>query len=379
MKGNFSSLKLGILGGGQLGRMFSQEALDYNLELYVLDPDSEAPCSNISKNFFQGDLGNFDHVYNFGKDLDIITIEIENVNVSALFALEKSGVKVFPQPAVIEIIQDKGLQKKFYLENGIPTSEFILINDFSEIEDHSYLLPMVQKLRKSGYDGRGVQVLNSRSDLSKALYGPSVLERKVEIKKEIAIIVSRNPSGEIKSFPAVEMDFHPEANLVEFLFSPSGISSVLEENAKRLAEKVAEKIGITGILAVELFIDQDDNILVNEIAPRPHNSGHHTIEANYTSQYNQLLRAILDLPLGSTENILPSVMVNLLGEPGFNGLAIYKGIEEVLKMQGVYLHLYGKKITRPYRKMGHVTITNPDAKRARENAISVKNILKVIA
>ncbi|CAN5493930.1 5-(carboxyamino)imidazole ribonucleotide synthase [soil metagenome] len=379
MKKNFyNNLKLGILGGGQLGRMLLQKATDYNISNAVLDPDPAAPCKNISDEFTIGDFKDYDTVYKFGKKVDLLTIEIEHVNVEALEALEKEGVKVFPQPHIIKLVQDKGAQKIFYRTNKIPTAEFHLIENRQQLAEQENFLPYVQKLRMGGYDGRGVQVMKSVGDFEKGFDEPSVLEKYIPFEKEIAVIVARNESGEIKTFPVVEMEFNPEANLVEFLFSPSSVSKEIAATAEGIAKKIAEVSKIVGVLAVEMFVTKDGEVLVNEMAPRPHNSGHHTIEANVTSQYEQHLRAILDLPLGSTAVISPSVMVNLLGEKNNSGAAKYEGLEKALAIEGVYIHLYGKKNTKPFRKMGHVTVLAGSMEEARKKAILVKETIKVI-
>lgn len=370
---------IGILGGGQLGRMLIQAGLNFNLHISILDPDKDAPCKSIADVFEVGSLMDFDTVYAFGKKVDLLSIEIEHVNVEALEKLEKEGVKVFPQPHIIKTIQDKGLQKLFYKENNIPTSDFRLIESKTELEQHTDFFPYFQKLRKGGYDGKGVQRIRNQSDFSKAFEQASVLEKQVDIHKELAVIVARNESGETKTFPAVELDFHPEANLVEFLFSPADISPAIEKKSEEIAIKVAQSLGIVGLLAVEMFLGKNGEILVNEIAPRVHNSGHHTIEGNITSQFEQHLRAILNLPLGSAAIKVPAVMVNLLGEPNYDGLAKYAGLDDVLKVEGVAVHLYGKKFTRGFRKMGHVTITDASLETAKEKAKFVKNTLKVIA
>ncbi len=374
-----NTLKLGILGGGQLGRMLLEEAVDFNISSKVLDPDPDAPCKSICDEFVAGNFNDFKTVYDFGKTIDLLTIEIEHVNVEALEKLESEGLKIFPQPRIIKLVQDKGAQKIFYRTNKIPTSEFHLIDNKKELANHISFLPFVQKLRKGGYDGRGVQVIKTENDFEKGFDAPSVLEKFVDFEKEIAVIVARNENGEMKTFPAVEMEFNPEANLVEFLFSPAKISDVIAAIAKTIAEKIATDLQLIGVLAVELFVTKAGEVLVNEIAPRPHNSGHHTIEANSTSQYKQHLRAILNLPLGSTGMIHPSVMVNLLGEKNFTGEAIYEGLENVLAMKGVHVHLYGKKITKPFRKMGHVTCVGSTVEEALEKAKLVKKTLRVIS
>lgn len=374
-----SGLKVGILGGGQLGRMFIQEALNFDIHVHILDSETTAPCAPIAHQFELGDIKDFDTVYAFGKDKDVVTIEIEHVNVDALEKLEANGIKVYPQPHIIRLIQDKGLQKKFYTENDIPTAPFYLVNSVEEIYEYVAALPFMQKARLGGYDGKGVQPLKSAADIDKAFTSPSVLETFVDFEKELSVIVARNEKGDITSFPIVELEFNPEANLVEFLFAPADVSDAIEQEAQAIAKDVIGKLGMVGLLAVELFLTKEGKVLVNEIAPRPHNSGHQTIEANYTSQYEQHLRSIINLPLGSTNVIKPSVMVNLLGEKNHTGKAKYEGIEAVTSWQGVYPHLYGKAKTKPFRKMGHVTIIADDLKDAKETAYKVKETLKVIA
>ncbi len=374
----YQDFKLGILGGGQLGRMLIQSGLDWNINFSVLDPDASAPCSQIA-DFTHGKLTDFQAVMDFGKSCDLITIEIENVNVAALKELQKMGKKVFPQPEIIELIQDKRKQKEFYKSNGIPTADFVLVENKAEVIQKKSFLPAVNKLGKEGYDGRGVQILRSEKDLDKAFDAPGLLEKLIDFEKEIAVIVARNESGEVKCFPSVEMVFHPEANLVEYLFSPAEISPVIERQAQHIAEDLISKLNMVGLLAVEMFVTKDQRVLVNEVAPRPHNSGHQTIEANYSSQYQQHLRAILNLELGNTATRLPSAMVNLLGEENFSGLAKYEGLEDVLKTEGVYVHLYGKKLTKPFRKMGHVTIVDEDVESLKKKVNFVKNHFKVKA
>ncbi len=372
------NFKIGILGGGQLGRMLIQSGIDFNLSFSVLDPDPNAPCRNLSE-YHVGKLTDYDTVLGFGLQSDIITIEIENVNTDALKALVKEGKKVYPQPDVIELIQDKRSQKLFYREFNIPTADFVLTETQAEVKDHQNFIPAVHKLGREGYDGRGVQIIRQIDDLDKAFDAPGLLERLIDFEKEISVLVARNEAGEIKSYPPVEMVFHPEHNLVEYLFSPAQLTEETRQRADAIARKVVEELKIVGLLAVEMFVMRDGLVLVNEIAPRPHNSGHQTIEANATSQYEQHLRAILSLPLGDTDIIMPSAMVNLLGEPGYEGPARYEGFEEVVKISGVHVHLYGKKITKPFRKMGHVTIVDQDIESLKEKARFVKRTLKVIA
>jgi 5-(carboxyamino)imidazole ribonucleotide synthase len=371
--------KLGILGGGQLGRMLIQEAINYNVQVHIIDPAADAPCSQIAHSFSVGNFNDYDTVLAFGKDKNVLTIEIEHVNVDALKELEKQGVEVFPQPHVLDIIKDKGLQKQFYADNNIPTSEFRIAANKAEALNHIADGPWMQKLRTGGYDGKGVTPLKNNDDASTAFDAPSVLEKWVSFEKEIAVIVARNKSGQINSFPAVEMEFNPEANLVEFLFAPANISPEIEAKAQSIAVDIITKLDMVGILAVEMFLTKDGEILVNEIAPRPHNSGHQTIEGNITSQYEQHLRAILDMPLGDTSLIAPVVMVNILGEKGYAGPAIYEGLDEVLSIPGAYVHLYGKTETKSFRKMGHCTVLHKDLETAKQNARKVLETLKVIA
>ncbi len=377
MKAFYGDLKLGILGGGQLGRMLIQESINFNISSYVLDPDNNAPCKYLCEKFVHGSLVDYDTVYDFGKDLDILTIEIEKVNVDALEQLEKEGIKVYPQSNVIRLIQDKGTQKQFFKDNQIPTAAFQLYKNKEELLSANIPFPYIQKLRRDGYDGKGVIMIKNVDDLQKAFNEPNLIEDLIPFEKELAVIVARNEAGEVKTFPCVEMEFNPEANLVEFLISPSTLDTETLQKADQLAIKVAEKLKIVGILAVEMFLTKTGELLVNEIAPRPHNSGHQSIEGNYTSQYEQLLRAIFNLPLGDTRTISNAVMINLLGEKGFEGTAIYEGLNDALALDGIYLHLYGKKITKPFRKMGHVTILDDDRQKAIEKARFVQNIIKV--
>jgi 5-(carboxyamino)imidazole ribonucleotide synthase len=360
---------LGILGGGQLGRMFIQEAISLDMHIAVLDPDIHAPCSSLATTFIQGNFKDFDTVLNFGRSVDLLTIEIEQVNVDALFQLESEGVAVYPQPAVIKIIQDKALQKQFFIDNQIPTSAFICVEGKTEVEmlDSSWF-PSFMKSRKDGYDGKGVQFLKSVNDVALAFETASIIEKAVDVKLEFSVIIASNGQGEIASFPLVDMEFDEALNLVDILSAPS-----------KLSEEIVLALGIRGILAIEFFLTQEGKVLVNELAPRTHNSGHHTIEGNITSQFEQHFRAIMGWPLGDTRTIMPAVMVNLLGENGHSGIAKYEGIQDVLAISGVYLHLYGKKETRPNRKMGHATIIAADSETAHRNAQLVKNYLRIIS
>lgn len=371
--------KLGILGGGQLGRMFIQEAANLDVKVYIMDGSGYSPSRELAHHFTFGSITDYEDVYYFGKGKDVLTIEIENVNVEALYQLEKEGVKVFPQPRVIELVQDKGLQKQFYVDNNIPTAPFFLIENRNEISNYITEMPFMQKMRIGGYDGKGVTALKNETDIINGFDAPSVLEKFVDFEKELSVIVARNEKGEVESFPLVEQEFNTEANLIEFLISPANVNSEVEIKAREIAENIITKLEMVGILAVELFLTKDGEVLVNEIAPRPHNSGHQTIEGNITSQYEQHLRSILNLPLGSTDLVEASVMLNLLGEKGHTGKVFYKGLEDVLKMKGVKPHIYGKSITKPFRKMGHVTIVNKSLDKAKEIAQEVKDTLKVVA
>jgi len=370
---------LGILGGGQLGRMLIQEAIDLDVKVAVLDPASDAPCAAICHSFVCGSFNDFDTVYQFGQGKDLLTIEIENVNTDALEALENEGVVVLPSAGVLKMVKDKGLQKQFYAANDIPSAAFILIENKSELENSPFAFPMVQKLRTGGYDGRGVQILRSEADYPRAFDAPSVLEKAVDIEKELSVIVARSVSGQTSVFPVVELIFDPEANLVDVLLAPARISSQTESKAIEIALRVVEKANFVGLLAVELFLTPSGEILVNEIAPRPHNSGHHTIEANFTSQYGQHLRAILDLPLGNTEALCPAAMVNLLGAPGHEGPVHYQGLENALSTPSTYVHLYGKTQTKPFRKMGHITVLSKTVEEALSSALIIKDCVKVLS
>ena len=373
------SSRLGMVGGGQLGRMFIQEAINFDVHVHVLDPDANAPCKYIAHSFTHGSLNDYNTLYNFGLDKDVLTVEIENVNIEALEALEKLGKKVFPQPRVLRIIKDKGIQKEFYKEHNIPTAPFQLTNNLEEIKQLATQLPFVQKMRTGGYDGKGVQVIRTVSDFEHAFETPSVIEEMIPFEKEISIIVARNENGEMAVYPAVECEFSEEANLVEFLFAPANISTETENKAIELAKSVIEKLEMVGILAVELFLTKDGSLLVNEIAPRPHNSGHHTIECNVTSQFEQHMRSVLNLPLGSTDIIQAGAMINLLGEKGYEGDVFYEGLEKFIGKPGVHPHIYGKAQTKSFRKMGHVTIAGKDLNQVKSLALEVKNGIRVLA
>ena len=367
--------KLGVLGGGQLGRMLLQAAADIDVRLHILDPAADAPCARMAPYFTQGSFADHDTVLAFGKGKDVLTVEIEHVATDALEQLESEGVNVYPQPRALRIIQDKGIQKQFYADNGIPTAPFTLIDGKEAITS----FPIVQKMRTGGYDGKGVQILKSAADLDRAFDGPSVLEELVPFEKELSVIVARNPQGDIETFPVVEMVFNPVANLVEFQFSPANVSNQVATRAREIAVNVAESLDVVGLLAIEMFLLEDGSVLVNEMAPRPHNSGHQTIEGNYTSQFEQHLRSVLGLPLGSTDPIMPSAMINLLGAEGHTGPVKYAGLEEAMAIPGVYPHIYGKSNTKPFRKMGHVAVIHPDAQTCQEIALKVKDMIQVEA
>ena len=373
------SLKIGILGGGQLGKMLVQAALDLDLDLHILDPDPNAPCKNICASFSVGDLNDYQTVLEFGSTLDIITIEIENVNVEALKALEKSGKKVYPQAHIIENIKNKISQKQFYHTHNIPTASFKIVQTAAEIHHHLADLPFVNKIATGGYDGKGVQMIKTEADISKAFDAPGLLEQLIDFKKELAVIVARSENGEIKTFPVVEMAFHPEANLVEYLFAPAHISEELSQKASDLAIHVANTYGIVGLLAVEMFLDQNDNILVNEVAPRPHNSGHHTLRANYCSQFDQHWRAILGLPLQDTTAISQAAMVNIVGAANATGNVKIIGLEKVLSKGNIFPYFYGKKTTKPFRKMGHVSILENNFESLKEKINFVQDNLIITA
>ncbi len=372
-----NSLILGVLGGGQLGRMLIQTAINYNQDIHILDPDPNAPCKDFAQEFTVGSLKDFDTVYEFGSKCDVITVEIESVNTEALEKLVNEGKQVYPQPHILRLIQDKRAQKEFYVANGIPTAEFILTANKAEVITNADFLPAVNKLGKEGYDGRGVQVLRTEADLDKAFDAPGLLEKLIDFKREIAVTVARNANGDLAVYPSVECAFHPTANLVEFLFAPAEVTSEIEEKASEIAKELILKLDMVGILAVEMFVTKEGEVLVNEIAPRPHNSGHHSIEANFTSQFEQHLRSVMNWPLGNTALRCPAAMINLLGEEGFTGPVVIEGKEEAMAEKGVYIHLYGKKITKPFRKMGHVTLLDDNVDNLKKRAQRIKELIKI--
>jgi 5-(carboxyamino)imidazole ribonucleotide synthase len=378
-----SDFKLGILGGGQLGKMLLTETRKFDIQTYVLDPSDEAPCKVGSNVFIQGSLMDFDTVYNFGKQVDVLTFEIELVNIEALEKLEAEGVKVYPSPKTLKQIQNKGIQKDFYTSGNIPTApykRFESLNDLKlAVEQEELSYPFVWKSTEGGYDGNGVKVIRNAESFDGLADVQCIAEEMIPFKNELAVIVTRTPSGEIKTYPVVEMEFHPEANQVEYVICPARIDDAVADKARAIALKVSEAFNHVGLLAVEMFQTEDDEILVNEVAPRPHNSGHYSIEASYTSQFEQHLRAILDLPLGNTDSKVAGIMVNLVGAEGYSGNVVYENIEKILGKDGVTPHIYGKKQTRPFRKMGHVTIVNEDIAEARRVAEEVKNTIRVIS
>jgi len=378
-----SDFTLGILGGGQLGKMLLYETRKYDIRTIVLDPSADAPCHISCDEFHQGSLTDFETVYQFGKKADVLTIEIEHVNVEALERLEKEGVKVYPSPKTLRKIQDKGIQKRFFSDNGIPTSPFQIFEDKISLLEHlnneNTKFPVVWKQCAGGYDGMGVHVIRDLDQLNELPDVPCILEQFVPFKNELAVIVARNSDGQIVTYPVVEMEFHPEANQVEYVICPARIDDSVSEKARNVAKQVSGAFEHIGLLAVEMFQTNDDEIIVNEVAPRPHNSGHFSIEASYTNQFDQHLRAILNLPLGRTESKLNGIMVNLVGSEGHTGDVVYKNMEEIMSMDGVTPHIYGKKETRPFRKMGHVTIINDNIQTAHRIAEKVKETIQVIS
>ena len=376
-----SNFKLGILGGGQLGKMLIYDAKRYDLHTKVMDLNRKSPCNKIADEFIIGDITNYDDVINFGNKVNLITVEIENINTDALEDLEKSGKKVYPSPKTLKIIQNKSKQKNFYKNNHLPTSRFKSYSSLDELKKNfnhdNFDFPFVWKSSKFGYDGKGVKIINKIEDLDFAYTDQCLIEEKVSIKKELSVIVSRNVSGETKCFPVVEMEFNEKSNLVEYVMCPANISSTAEDNAIKIASELAEKFEMVGLLAVELFLTNKEEILINEVAPRPHNSGHHTIECCVTSQFDQHIRSILNLPLGSTDILTPGIMVNLVGQNEQEGNVIYKNLNDIFDYSGVFIHIYGKKKSRLNRKMGHITIINKDITKAIEMGKKIKNKIKV--
>jgi 5-(carboxyamino)imidazole ribonucleotide synthase len=378
-----SDFKLGILGGGQLGKMLLAETRKFDIQTYILDPSAEAPSRFGATKFFIGNLMNYDTVYEFGKKVDALTIEIENVNLEALDQLEAEGLNVYPSPKTLRLIQNKGTQKDFYVQNNIPTSKFERFQDLenlkSSVTSSAVEIPFVWKCAQFGYDGNGVKIVRTATDLENLPNVECIAEEVVPFKNELAVIVARSVSGEVKTYPVVEMEFHPEANQVEYVICPARIDEKVAQKAIEVGLKVSEAFNHVGLLAVEMFQTENDEILVNEVAPRPHNSGHYSIEASYTSQFENHLRAILNLPLGNTASKVAGIMVNLVGEEGYSGNVVYENIEKIMAIDGVTPHIYGKRETRPFRKMGHVTIVNEDMNEARRIAEDVKKTIRVIS
>jgi 5-(carboxyamino)imidazole ribonucleotide synthase len=370
-------LKAGILGGGQLGRMLLQAAANYPVETFVLENDPHCPSAHLCEHFVKGDIRNYDDVYAFGKMVDALTIEIENVNVEALEQLEKEGLAIYPRPSVLRTIKNKILQKQYYKENEIPSPAFVVTQSREELSQHADLIPAVHKMGEGGYDGKGVQLIREKNDIGKGFDVPSVFEKMVNIRKEIAMMVAMNKAGETVLYPPVEMIFDPVLNLLDYQLCPADLDQRTWWKAEAIALSVVRNFKSPGIYAVELFVDAEGDVLVNETAPRVHNSGHHTIEAHYSSQFDMLWRIILDYPLGNTDTIMPSAMVNLVGADGFSGPAVYEGLEEVLKIDNAFVHIYGKKETKPGRKMGHVTVIAATKQDLLFNANKVKNLIKV--
>lgn len=376
-----SDFKLGILGGGQLGKMLLTETRKFDIQTYVLDPSAAAPSQFGATHFFIGDLMDFETVYEFGQKVDLLTIEIENVNLDALDKLEAEGLKVYPSPKTLRLIQNKGVQKDFYIQNNIPTSTHHRFLNSKELKSaiSNLTFPFVWKAALFGYDGNGVKVVRSIDDIENLPNVECIAEQMVPFKNELAVIVARSASGEVKTYPVVEMEFHPEANQVEYVICPARIDTKVAQKATEIALQVSYAFNHVGLLAVEMFQTKDDEILVNEVAPRPHNSGHYSIEASYTSQFENHVRAILNLPLGNTASKVAGIMVNLVGAEGYSGNVVYENIEKIMAIDGVTPHIYGKKETRPFRKMGHVTIVNENMDDARKIAEEVKNSIRVIA
>ena len=375
--------KIGILGGGQLGKMLLYTTRKWDIKTYVLDPSDEAPSKLACNVFIQGDLMDYETVLSFGKKVDVLTIEIENINIEALYKLKEKGIKIFPQPEIIEIIQNKSHQKEFYIKNNIPTANYKNFSSLGSLKNAiakgSLSFPFVWKASKMGYDGYGVSIIRKNKDLENLYDCDCIAEDFIPFKSELSVVIARREQGEIREYPIVEMEFHPNTNQVEYVICPARISYEIELKARKIALEVSKKYNHVGLLAVEMFLTETDEILVNEVAPRPHNSGHLTIESSYTCQFEQHIRAILDLPLGNSDNKVPGVMVNLVGKENHTGPVIYKNIDQILAINGVTPHIYGKKQTRPHRKMGHVSIVNKNLNKARKIAEEVKSIIEVIS
>lgn len=372
-----TTLKIGILGGGQLGRMLLQAAANYPVETFILENDEHCPAAHLCHHFTKGDITDFETVYNFGKGLDALTIEIERVNIDALEKLEAEGVKIFPKPSALRIINNKIEQKKFYQQHQIPTAGFVITQNKNDLEKHVSFLPAAHKMGVGGYDGKGVELMRTEADFAKGFNEPGVLEKMVDIHLEIAVIVAVAQNGETTMYPPAEMVFDPHLNLLDYQISPAQLSEKTLWKTEAIAMELVRKFNSPGLFAVELFVDKNGNVLVNETAPRVHNSGHHSIEGNYSSQFDMLWRIMLGYPLGCTDAVLPAVILNIIGEKGYSGPAYYEGLEDVLKMEHVFVHLYGKAQTKPGRKMGHVTVIGKDRSELTYKANRIKHLLKV--
>ena len=372
-------IKAGILGGGQLGRMLLQASINYPVETYLMENDPQCPAAHLCHHFTTGDIKDFNAVYHFGKGLDVLTLEIENVNEDALQKLEDEGVKIYPRPAALRIIKNKIIQKEFYEKIGVPSAKFIITRSKADLLLHTGFLPAVHKLAEGGYDGRGVVIFINKEDLNNGFDAPAVLEKAVDIQKELSVIVAVDEKGELAIYDAVEMIVDQRLHLLSYQVSPAVIPEKVKWKAEAIALKVVKELKSPGIFAVELFVDREENVLVNETAPRVHNSGHHSIEACYSSQFDMLWRLMLGFPLGNPDHILPASIVNLVGEPGHNGVPYYEGLHKVLAMDNVFVHLYGKLQTKPGRKMGHVTILSSEPQELVHKANQIKHLLKVVS
>lgn len=377
MKHSTSNFTLGILGGGQLGKMLLQVTSRLSIKTNILDPSDESPCKNMCSNFTVGNLMDFESVYNFGKECDLITFEIEHVNVDALEKLENEGIKVHPSSSTLRIIQDKSRQKEFFVKNKIPTSKFTYYSSLEDLNYSELKYPCVWKKTKFGYDGYGVKILNSKEDLNDLPNTQFIIEDMVPFKKELATTIARNESGDIEIFPVVEMMFNETSNQVEFVICPAQISSEINERAKEIAIKVSESFKQVGLMAVEMFLTKDDEILVNEVAPRPHNSAHYSIEGCINSQFDQHINSILNLPLGCSKSNVYAIMANLVGDNGYHGEVLYDGVEDAMKIDNVKVHIYGKKQTKPNRKMGHITVLDTNLKEGLKKAQTVKKLIQI--
>lgn len=371
-------LKVGILGGGQLGRMLLQAAANYPVETYLMENDEHSPAAHLCHHFIKGDIRNFDDVYRFGKGLDALTIEIESVNEDALEKLESEGVKIYPKPSALRTIKNKITQKQFYAEHTIPSAEFVITQTLSDVRSRADMLPAVHKIGMGGYDGRGVRLMHTKEDLEKGFDAPGILERMVPVEREISQLIAVGQKGETAIYPPVDMVFDQRLNLLDYQISPAELPQSILWKMEAISLRIVKELKSPGIFAVELFVTKQGEVFINETAPRVHNSGHHTIEANYSSQFDMLWRVILGYPLGNTEAILPGAIVNLIGAPGCEGEAWYQGLDEVLQMDNVFVHIYGKSQTKPGRKMGHVTIISRDKQDLVYKAHKIKNTLKVI-